>query len=124
MSAMLIPSNDQPSLSDEPPPDSLRAVARARTLSVLTRVDGERKSSVLQFLYESGLLGGGRTVVALRGADLRGANLNGATLQGADLSGADLKNATLAAATMPDGQKYEDWLESKGRGEAGEDSAS
>ena len=60
-------------------------------------------------------------------ADLRGANLSGADLSGADLSGADLRGAkgmtneeleqqvgSLEGATMPDGQKYEDWLKSKG----------
>jgi hypothetical protein len=46
-------------------------------------------------------------------------------LAGADLSGADLTNArvteeqlreaeSLAGATMPNGQKYEDWLKDKG----------
>jgi uncharacterized protein YjbI with pentapeptide repeats len=64
----------------------------------------------------------------LRGADLRGADLNGADLRNADLLGADLSTAqvtqeqldqanSLKGATMPDGQKYEDWLKSKGSGE-------
>jgi hypothetical protein len=35
--------------------DSLSTVARARTLTVLTRLEGERKGSVVRFLYESGL---------------------------------------------------------------------
>jgi uncharacterized protein YjbI with pentapeptide repeats len=53
----------------------------------------------------------------LRDADLRDANLNGANLNGADLSGAEgitfkkLKQpASLEGATLPNGQKYEDWL--------------
>jgi uncharacterized protein YjbI with pentapeptide repeats len=73
----------------------------------------------------------------LRGAYLRGAYLRGADLSGADLSGADLSEAKLSeailygvagitneqleqraksleGATMPNGQKYEDWLKSKG----------
>jgi uncharacterized protein YjbI with pentapeptide repeats len=71
------------------------------------------------------------TGVDLSGADLSGAALDGADLlepgfnKGADLSGADLSNATgwteaqlsearsLKGATMPNGQKYEDWLKSK-----------
>jgi Pentapeptide repeats (8 copies) len=85
--------------------------------------------------------------VALRGVDLSSANLSGANLSGAclgrsedtnrptdltdaDLSGADLSGATvtkqqlaqaesLEGATMPNGQKYEDWLKSKDRGENG-----
>jgi predicted membrane-bound spermidine synthase len=36
--------------------DSLSTVARARTLTVLGRLDGGRKRSVLQFLFESGLI--------------------------------------------------------------------
>jgi uncharacterized protein YjbI with pentapeptide repeats len=55
---------------------------------------------------------------------LRDTTLSGALLSGADLSGANLTNATvtqeqldeaksLNGATMPNGQKYEDWLKSK-----------
>ena len=69
-------------------------------------------------------------------ADLRGSMLGGADLSGADLSGADLRQAKewtedqltaahLQDATMPNGQKYEDWLKDKeGRGEDGENSGS
>ncbi len=88
----------------------------------------------------------------LRGADLSGADLSGADLSGvdlgepdlkpaelrkADLSGADLNGSigvtneeleqqakSLKGAIMPDGQKYEDWLRSKGRGEDGESGTS
>jgi pentapeptide repeat protein len=66
----------------------------------------------------------------LKGADLKGANLYGANLQGANLYGANLRGAnvtdwqladalSLQGATMPDGQKYEDWL--KDREALGED---
>src|SRR5215207_6311578 len=146
MSDMLIPNNDQPSLSDEHPPDSLKTVARARTLTVLPRLAGDRKARVVQFLYESGLIHRGGAVLDLSGADLiaayliavdlkevdlRLANLSGASLRGADLQAnlfrADLSGAkgwteeqlalagSLEGATMPNGQKYEDWLKSKGR---------
>jgi hypothetical protein len=60
----------------------------------------------------------------LSDADLSEANLQGATLRGADLSGAEgwtedqLSEAgSLEEATMPNGQKYEDWLKSKRSGE-------
>jgi hypothetical protein len=185
MSGMLIPSNKQPSLYDDPVPDSLRTVARARTLTVLPRLGGDRKARVVQFLYESGLITKDKVIVdLLKGADLHGANLGeaqlsyanlskadsqgarlikadlshadlgdaklsladlgdaklskanlrGAGLSGADLSGADLSGATgwteeqldlaksLKGATMPDGQKYEDWLESKANAEEGKNS--
>jgi Pentapeptide repeats (8 copies) len=159
MSAMLVPEKDQPSLYDKSPPDSLRTVARARTLTVLGRLDGRHKRSVLQFLYESGLIAKDRPILDLGGAslsranldfakleranlsyaglsnaDLSDADLKNADLERADLSGTDLSNAelfqakgwtegqltqarSLKGATMPNGQKYEDWL--KGSGEDG-----
>jgi uncharacterized protein YjbI with pentapeptide repeats len=62
----------------------------------------------------------------LRGANLRGANLRGANLRGANLDEADLYGAfdiseeqladqsrSLTHATMPNGQKYEDWLKDR-----------
>jgi hypothetical protein len=69
----------------------------------------------------------------LSGADLSGANLREAfmletNLTAANLTGAvgwteeQLLAASLEGATMPNGQKYEDWLKSKGRGKDGENS--
>jgi uncharacterized protein YjbI with pentapeptide repeats len=85
----------------------------------------------------------------LRGTNLRGADLREAYLKGVDLGGADLRETNLSDAilggailrdatgpteeqlkqarsleyaTMPNGQKYEDWLKSKGRGVDGENS--
>jgi uncharacterized protein YjbI with pentapeptide repeats len=68
-------------------------------------------------------------------ADLGGADLGGANLTLTNLSGADLRWAQditleeldqqaypLTGATMPNGQKYEEWLKSKGGGEDGENS--
>jgi len=63
----------------------------------------------------------------LSGADLRGANLRGANLsdaQGITSEELDQQATSLKGATMPNGQKYEDWLKSKGRVEGGEDSGS
>ena len=151
-------------------PKDVRAVARARTLTLLTRLDGERKGHVVRFLYESGLISQKReltladltptppntivdvageagadprtAIVDLAGADLRGTILRGAILMEVDLRNADLRWADLSdaslsgailrrailsyaegvtneqlaeaesleGATMPDGQKYEDWL--------------
>jgi len=58
------------------------------------------------------------------------ANLSEADLRGADLRGAegisneqlDRQAGSLEGATMPNGQDYEDWRKSKGRGEDGENS--
>jgi uncharacterized protein YjbI with pentapeptide repeats len=78
----------------------------------------------------------------LSGAFLDKADLSDAYLGGADLSNADLRHAnlrgaegitneeldqqaaSLEGATMPNGQKYEDWLQSKGRKENGKSSGS
>jgi uncharacterized protein YjbI with pentapeptide repeats len=100
-------------------------------------------------LYGANLTDADLTNADLSGAYLSGANLSGAYLSGADLSGAylseanlryttldeaDLRGAegvtqeqlaqasSLEGATMPNGQKYEDWLKSKGSVEAGENS--
>jgi hypothetical protein len=142
--------------------DSLSTIARARTLAVLPRLDGERKRSILEFLYESDLIRRDRPILDLRNAnlfranlrwadlrradlvgaylvdanlsyaDLREANLLGADLSYADLSGADLdyepldearwlQAPSLEGATLPNGQKYEEWLKDReGSGEDGE----
>jgi hypothetical protein len=88
-----------------------------------------------------GLRGADLSIINLSYVDLSSANLSSANLQGADLTGttledvnlkgADLSDATvtqeqldqaysLKGAIMPNGQKYEDWLKSKGSGENGE----
>jgi uncharacterized protein YjbI with pentapeptide repeats len=65
------------------------------------------------------------TKSSLLQANLKEANLRGTVLAGANLEGANLKGAkgvtpkqvtecrSLKGATMPDGQKYEDWLKSR-----------
>jgi hypothetical protein len=172
----------------------VRTLARARTLTVLGRLDPSRKTALMQFLVEADLVqrvDGRDPIIGLGGADLsyanlsraglshanvspaslreadlsradlsyanlsnalsnkadlsraymEGANLSGvilhfADLHGADLSGADLSGAYLSkadlsdahginneelaqqskylqGATMPDGQKYEEWLKDR-----------
>jgi len=91
---------ERPSLYDKDPPDSLRSVARARTLTVLPRLDGVRKGRVVQFLYESGLIARKRSVLDLQGADLSGAVLEGAVLRGAFLRSAYLRGTYLKGARL------------------------
>jgi uncharacterized protein YjbI with pentapeptide repeats len=105
MSDVLIPNEGRPSLYDKDPPDSLRSVARARTLTVLPRLDGDRKARVVQFLYEVDLITRGRLVIQLAGADLRRAILADAKLRkihlaSLNLSEADLRNADLREAVL------------------------
>jgi hypothetical protein len=84
----------------------VRTLARARTLTVLGRLDPSRKTAVMQFLAEAKLL----QKVKGRGAII--------TFSGADLSGAvgitaeelEQESRFLEGATMPNGQEYEDWL--------------
>jgi hypothetical protein len=86
----------------------------------------------VQFLHESGLIAKNRPIVAMRGAHLSEADLKGADLSEAILYKADLRDAKgisneelheqakeLMNAAMPDGQKYEDWLKSRGEENSG-----
>jgi uncharacterized protein YjbI with pentapeptide repeats len=116
MSDMLLPNNDHASLYSARPDtldDSLSSVARARTLTLLSRIDGERKARVVQFLYETGLiykyhirrneenlLESRDPIVILEGADLSKTTLSGAVLPGAFLSGAVLNETNLSWATL------------------------
>jgi hypothetical protein len=80
--------------------DDARTLARAWTLTVLPRLDELRKRSVVQFLYESGLITKNRAVIDLAGAHLARVNLTSANLRYADLSGAYLAMANLTDAKL------------------------
>jgi hypothetical protein len=128
------------------PGDNLSTVVRAQTLSVLEGLDPDRKGILLSFLYESGLIYERKLVVRLVAANLKDATLSGADLGGANLREANLTEAilfrtylreadltdavgltdeqiaaakSLDDATMPNGQKYEEWLKSKGHSKDG-----
>jgi uncharacterized protein YjbI with pentapeptide repeats len=50
----------------------------------------------------------------LQGANLQGANLSEAKFRGAEVTPEQLADTqSLQRATMPNGQKYEDWLKEK-----------
>jgi hypothetical protein len=128
-------------------------LARARTVTVIQRLDADGNRNVIRFLKEANLTGRGTfqstgqsSTSLLAEADLQGArfegvdlsdinlrvaNLNDAHLRGAILDGTNLRGATgitneeleqqaasFEGATMPNGQKYEEWI--KARGEDGE----
>jgi hypothetical protein len=80
--------------------EDARKLARAWTLTVLPRLDGFRKRSVVQFLYESGLITKNRAVIDLTGAHLATVNLTDAHLRYADLSGAYMARANLTDAKL------------------------
>ncbi len=98
MSELLL-DKDHP-LRESAPEDEVRKIARVRTLTVLPRLDKERKRGVLQFLHESGLIDKGMKIIDLDGADLNGANLSEANLGGADLHRAILDGAKLHKANL------------------------
>jgi len=76
-----------------------RSVARTRTLTALRRLDGGRKAQLLQFLYESGLVGKS-PVINLNGADLSNAELDEATLRDSELRGLYFQRASLRRAQL------------------------
>jgi uncharacterized protein YjbI with pentapeptide repeats len=88
----------------------VRTLARARTLTVLGRLDSKRQRQVMQFLIEAHLVGstkeGKLPVIKLSGADLSGADLSprelslGALLDGAILGDANLSRANLTGAHL------------------------
>jgi uncharacterized protein YjbI with pentapeptide repeats len=111
----------------------VRSLARARTLTVLGRLDSGRKEKLLQFLYEAELIQKANPVIDLTGADLQGIDLSNDRLSGgpflanyleelerlgarplegapasdsefgsspADLSGASLRDADLSSAWL------------------------
>jgi hypothetical protein len=85
--------------------DEVRIIAQVRTLTVLPRLDGKRKGTVLQFLYAASLINKNKRIVDLSKADLEDtfiirANLSGANLYGANLEGANLKAALLEIASL------------------------
>src|SRR5216683_549921 len=96
MLELLLAKNLRSSTEDE----EVQKIARVRTLTVLRRLDAERKGSVLQFLQESGLIGKDKRVIHLTGANLIGANLIGANLSGANLSGVYLSRADLSGVDL------------------------
>jgi len=80
--------------------DEARAVARARTLTVLRQLDGERRATLLRFLYEAKLINKDDTVVELHLADLSQAHLFMDNLREANLSWASLREAYLIEADL------------------------
>jgi hypothetical protein len=99
MSTLLLEKDLRESKEDS----EVRTLARARTLTVLGRLDPSRKTALIQFLIEAELaqsMGARGPIIRLSGANLSDANLDGAILHGADLSGADLSGANLDHAYL------------------------
>ncbi|MBW4563957.1 MAG: pentapeptide repeat-containing protein [Mojavia pulchra JT2-VF2] len=105
MSELLLDKNLKTLKLDDPLRDTALDVARARTLSVLRRLDkdSDRKGSVIQFLIDAELASElNLSGVDLKDADLRSANLIGTNLRNANLKSAILKDANLRGANLKD----------------------
>jgi uncharacterized protein YjbI with pentapeptide repeats len=89
--------NDLRHASDD---DEVRKIARVRTLTVLRRLDPDRKASVLHFLQEADLVNKDTCLVELEGVDLSEARLNGIRLDGVNLHEANLSGANLNGASL------------------------
>lgn len=90
----------------KPDQDSpIREIARARTRTVLHRLSGKRKGTIVRFLKEASLIDRDQPVILLTGADLRKASLGRASLGKTNLvrvnlSSAYLERAILSAANL------------------------
>ena len=80
--------------------DEASTLARARTLTILGRVDPKRKRGVVSFLYEAKLIRKPQPIVSLASADLSDADLTDADLEEAYLEDAHLEDAHLAEANL------------------------
>src|SRR5215203_3931137 len=84
--------------------EEVRTLARARTLTILGRVDGARKRSVVQFLYESQLIEKDQPIVSLSDAFLGGADLS--DIRGVTPEELEATAFSLSGAKMPDGTRH------------------
>jgi uncharacterized protein YjbI with pentapeptide repeats len=104
MSTLLLEKNLRNSGSSEEDTE-VRTLARARTLTVLRRLDPSRKTALMQFLVEADLVqrvDGRDPIISLRGADLNNAVLDFTNMPGAVLSQANLSDASLYEADLSD----------------------
>ncbi len=92
----LLPSEIEDLSSD----NSVRDVARIRTVTILRRLEGdtEQQARVISFLADAQILN-----FLLRNATLEKANLEKANLRGVNLEGVDLKGAKLKGANLREG---------------------
>jgi uncharacterized protein YjbI with pentapeptide repeats len=76
-----------------------RNLARTRVLTALKVLDGGRKSQLLQFLYELGLISN-KPIIILTGADFSDAELDEASLTAATIHGAYFTRASIKKSNL------------------------
>jgi len=103
-------------LQNADPDDTVRTIARSRTLTALVGLDSERKGTIIEFLYSAKLINLNSKVgdlmlqvdlvdtkrppVDLTHADFSGAYLAATTLKGADLQEVDFRMADLRGCDL------------------------
>jgi uncharacterized protein YjbI with pentapeptide repeats len=92
---------------------NVRMLARARTQTILNRLDSDRRFSVLQFLIETNLvqgMDGEAPIVSLAGARLSDMALPAASLSGADLRRANLRRSDLRLTDLSSAEFFDAYL--------------
>ena len=88
-------------LTQSNPGDPVRAIASARTITAVRDLDGPRKSTLIQDLWEADLIRRPNPIVELFHADLNGAVFTvGANLYQVSLSPVGLSNANFTGAGL------------------------
>lgn len=85
-------------LLESKPDEAKRSIARARTVTMLRQLDGQRRDLLLRFLREAGLMEK-EAVATLQRADLSKADLSRVDLSQAELEGINLSQANLKGPT-------------------------
>jgi hypothetical protein len=78
----------------------VRSLARSQTLTVLERLGPNGKRSLLQFLFEAGLISTDKPIISLNGANLEEANLERIYLNGCNLRGTNMSRSNLRGAML------------------------
>jgi uncharacterized protein YjbI with pentapeptide repeats len=82
--------------------DKVAVIAQARTLSLLPRLDGKRKTTVLRFLAGSKLISTTDGLLSLSGADFSGMQGGAVSLTGVSLGGVNLHGCKLPHSSIRD----------------------
>jgi uncharacterized protein YjbI with pentapeptide repeats len=81
--------------------DKVRTLLRARTLTVLGRLDPSRKKQLMRFIYEADLISRPNPVIKLQGVNLQAVNLSGVDLSGGPFGPFDVDEVGDICATVP-----------------------
>lgn len=93
-------------LRESLPTDEIRSIARTRTLTILQSLDGARKGQLIQFLYESSLIGKIseqgvlKPIIDLSFANLENTEIKYGKLDGINLSKANLRNTNFEMSSL------------------------